>query len=220
MIDYLASAPATGTDICVQARHEESGRVLSRVEVFSTWLGSDQAADAFLTTLRTQQARLQADMAPGFRALLPVRRRAPPAVPFRLEFPCFSADTEAKPFECMLIASPELDRRPDWRAFAPHLQAGNEAIVCFQNLGRDAWLVVPRPLRGDEAFAHLSPFLALASPVQAKQLLQVATERLLNRDRSAPIWLNTAGAGVPWLHLRLDRAPKYYRHAPYRSASR
>lgn len=31
----------------------------------------------------------------------------------------------------------------------------------------------------------------------------------------APIWLNTAGAGVPWLHIRLDSRPKYYRYQPY-----
>jgi hypothetical protein len=30
------------------------------------------------------------------------------------------------------------------------------------------------------------------------------------------VWLSTAGAGVPWLHVRLDDAPKYYGHAAYR----
>jgi hypothetical protein len=32
----------------------------------------------------------------------------------------------------------------------------------------------------------------------------------------APVWLGTAGAGVSWLHVRLDDRPKYYGHAPYR----
>jgi hypothetical protein len=31
-----------------------------------------------------------------------------------------------------------------------------------------------------------------------------------------PIWLNTAGAGVPWFHVRLDKRPKYYGVDPYR----
>ena len=31
-----------------------------------------------------------------------------------------------------------------------------------------------------------------------------------------PIWLSTAGMGVPWLHVRLDSRPKYYAFGPYR----
>jgi hypothetical protein len=31
-----------------------------------------------------------------------------------------------------------------------------------------------------------------------------------------PVWLSTAGAGVPWLHLRLDDRPRYYGFAPFR----
>jgi Family of unknown function (DUF6940) len=31
-----------------------------------------------------------------------------------------------------------------------------------------------------------------------------------------PVWLSPAGAGVSWLHLRLDDQPKYYGYAPYR----
>jgi hypothetical protein len=29
-------------------------------------------------------------------------------------------------------------------------------------------------------------------------------------------WLSTAGLGVPWLHVRVDSAPKYYRHADFK----
>ena len=31
-----------------------------------------------------------------------------------------------------------------------------------------------------------------------------------------PLWLSTSGAGVAWLHVRLDDRPKYIQHAPYR----
>ena len=41
---------------------------------------------------------------------------------------------------------------------------------------------------------------------------------MATRVGAAPVWLNTAGAGVPWLHARLDGGPKYYHHAPYRRA--
>ena len=33
---------------------------------------------------------------------------------------------------------------------------------------------------------------------------------------SQPLWLSTAGGGVDWLHMRLDKRPKYYRHLPWR----
>lgn len=36
------------------------------------------------------------------------------------------------------------------------------------------------------------------------------------RIGQAPVWLNTAGGGVPWLHLRIDSRPKYYTFEPYR----
>ena len=34
--------------------------------------------------------------------------------------------------------------------------------------------------------------------------------------QTLPIWLNTAGGGVAWLHIRLDHRPKYYRYLPYK----
>lgn len=31
-----------------------------------------------------------------------------------------------------------------------------------------------------------------------------------------PIWLSTSGLGVYWLHMRLDRRPKYYTYEPFK----
>jgi hypothetical protein len=38
-------------------------------------------------------------------------------------------------------------------------------------------------------------------------------------NRRKPVWLSTAGAGVSWLHVRLDDRPKYYGYRPYQEAS-
>ena len=43
--------------------------------------------------------------------------------------------------------------------------------------------------------------------------------RLYSGPRSSPVWLNTDGSGVPWLHVRLDSKPKYIKHAEYRALS-
>jgi hypothetical protein len=36
------------------------------------------------------------------------------------------------------------------------------------------------------------------------------------RLSARPVWLSTAGAGVAWLHVRLDDRPKYYGFDEYR----
>jgi hypothetical protein len=40
-------------------------------------------------------------------------------------------------------------------------------------------------------------------------------ETMQQRITDRPVWLNTAGGGVSWLHVRLDSWPKYYRFRPY-----
>lgn len=71
-----------------------------------------------------------------------------PFAAFRWETPPLTKNSGDRPFECVLINSPDLDREPD--------------------------------------------------------------------VQTLPIWLNTAGGGVAWLHIRLDHRPKYYRYLPYK----
>ena len=44
---------------------------------------------------------------------------------------------------------------------------------------------------------------------------EVSTHMLLE---TSPLWVSTAGLGAPWLHVRLDSRPKYYRFSSYRNA--
>ena len=41
---------------------------------------------------------------------------------------------------------------------------------------------------------------------------------LSGRIQDRPLWLSVAGGGVPWLHVRIDDRPKYYRYDSYRTA--
>ncbi len=41
-------------------------------------------------------------------------------------------------------------------------------------------------------------------------------QEMEKRVSDKPVWLSTAGGGVPWLHVRLDNRPKYYSYRPYR----
>jgi hypothetical protein len=52
---------------------------------------------------------------------------------------------------------------------------------------------------------------------QQRALWQSVGEAMSRRIGARPVWLSTAGAGVAWLHVRLDDRPKYYGYAPYRA---
>jgi hypothetical protein len=85
-------------------------------------------------------------------------------------------------------------------------------------LSGDAILIVPCPKADPVCYGHLGAFVRLAPEPQQQAFWErvgIASQRRLNQ---APVWLNTAGAGVAWLHVRLDDRPKYYRHAPFRDA--
>ena len=91
-------------------------------------------------------------------------------------------------------------------------------VVTFESLGKDALLVAPCPGVQGTNFAHLARFVATASDEQSSALWQCVGESIERRLNVRPTWLSTAGLGISWLHVRLDTRPKYYRHAPYRSA--
>ena len=136
---------------------------------------------------------------------------------YKWETPPVTAGTLDRPFEFVLLDAPALDRPPDATAFADQFRGGGdgELVASFPNLGGDAVLVVPRPAGSLSAYAHLAAFLRSAPERQAHELWRVlgaATEARLGTE---PLWVSTAGMGVPWLHVRLDSRPKYYGFRPY-----
>jgi hypothetical protein len=139
-----------------------------------------------------------------------------PYTAFRWETPPVTAATSGRPFEFVILDSPGLDRRPDPKAFAEHFGgAGTAEVVEFRNLGGDAILIVPRLLEDPAAYGHLAAFVRLAPEHQRHALWQQVGEAMNRRLGTRPVWLSTAGAGVSWLHVRLDDRPKYYGFAPY-----
>jgi hypothetical protein len=135
---------------------------------------------------------------------------------FRWETPRVTAATAGQPFELALIDSPRLSREPDAEAFAEHFARAESEVVVFPNLGRDAILVVPLPVGPEEAYVHLAAFTRSAPEAQRDALWQAVGRAVIDRLGDEPLWLSTAGAGVAWLHIRLDDSPKYYAFAPYR----
>src|SRR5262249_22496216 len=153
---------------------------------------------------------------PAFRTLFNALLADVPFAAFRWETPAVTAATLVRPFECVLLDSPGLASRPDPEAFAEHFSGAAGEVVSFRNLGGDAVLVVPCPVAEASAYGHLAAFVRLAPEQQRQALWRSVGEAMARRLGSKPVWLSTAGAGVSWLHVRLDDRPKYYGYGPYR----
>lgn len=171
----------------------------------------DAAPVSYADVLRAWQE--DADFRTWFIALL----AEAPFAAFRWETPAITQATANRPFEFVLLDSPELLQTPDESAFAKYFgKATAEGVVTFPNLGKDAILIVPC-LRGPHsAYAHLAAFTRQAPTAQIHALWRLVGEAMQRRLSRKPVWLSTAGAGVAWLHVRLDDRPKYYGCRRYR----
>jgi hypothetical protein len=159
---------------------------------------------------------------PVFRAFFIALLADAPFSAFRWETPPITTASAVRPFEFVLLDSPDLASHPDPDAFAEHFgdPAGSNAVVSFPNLNNDAILVVPCPLGPLSAYGHIAAFVREAPDAQKHPLWRLIGELMQRRLGTRPVWLSTAGAGVPWLHVRLDQKPKYYGHAPHRESTR
>lgn len=141
-------------------------------------------------------------------------------LPFRSylwETPPVTAASLSRPFEFAVTECAALDRRPDPEPFRGPLEGIKEnGIACFDNLGGDADLIVPVADGDSGNGAHLGAFCRSASTARQLALWQAVARSMRAHLDSEPLWLSTSGLGVAWLHLRLDRSPKYYVHEPYR----
>ena len=129
--------------------------------------------------------------------------------------PTASRNRDTDPFEFSVVRAADLDfaaRSPDPSDFSQHFQH-TSTFATFYNLGRDALLVSSRPL-GSESFGTLRSFLTHAPPALAEDLWRAVGDAVLFADAD-PLWLSTSGAGVAWLHVRLDSRPKYYKTREY-----
>jgi hypothetical protein len=154
----------------------------------------------------------------AFRAWFSDVLASVPFAAFRWETPAVTTATANEPFECVVLDSPGLAREPDADAFDEHFRAQPDGdVLAFANLGGDAIMVVPRPLGPLTAYGHLAAFVRGAPEAQRAELWRIVGDAMARRVGSKPVWLSTAGAGVSWLHVRLDDRPKYYGFAPYRA---
>ncbi|NET34899.1 MAG: hypothetical protein F6K19_23225 [Cyanothece sp. SIO1E1] len=136
---------------------------------------------------------------------------------YRWETPPVTKDTSNRHFEFVLLNCPGLACTPDTKTYADYFaNADKEGIVVFENLGKDALLVVPSPKGPESSYAHLAAFIRSAPDTQRHALWRIVGQTMQQNISEHPLWLSTAGGGVAWLHIRLDSWPKYYGYAPYK----
>jgi hypothetical protein len=189
-----------------QTQTLENGRLLK------VCLNLDSAPVSYSEVLRRWQT--DADFRAWFISLL----ADAPFSAFRWETPPITTTTSNRPFEFALTDSPGLASNPEPHAFAEHFNGGSQGVIEFSNLGKDAILVVPKPNGPSSAYGHLAAFVRHAPESQRDELWKAVGDAMQRRLSAKPVWLSTAGAGVSWLHVRLDDRPKYYGHAPYRGS--
>lgn len=138
----------------------------------------------------------------------------------RWETPPVTQRTLGRGFEFVLINDPPLARRPEPTVFSGHFDglAGDVLVVAVPNLGRTARLIVPRACGSAAACVHLKAFLQGAPAAQVHALWRCVSTTARQEISERRLWLSTAGGGVAWLHVRLDRMPKYYVYGPYANA--
>ncbi len=128
-----------------------------------------------------------------------------------------STKTINQTFEFVLIKTPISSTPPDLKTFQSYYnsEGPDNGIVVFPNLGKDATLVVPSPLRENANYCDLPNFFSEAPIAQQKSLWKVTGHELHRIISDKPTWISVAGGGVAWLHIRLDSQPKYYRYIDY-----
>jgi hypothetical protein len=153
-----------------------------------------------------------------FRTFFILVLSAAPYISFRWETPPVTKDTIDRPFNFVMLDSPGLNQTADPAQFREFLNKSNqEDVIVFPNLGKDAILIVPTLKDNQNVYAHIASFTRHANENQKHAFWQKVGEIMEQNLGEKPVWLNTAGAGVSWLHIRLDSYPKYYGYSAYRN---
>jgi hypothetical protein len=131
-----------------------------------------------------------------------------------LEFPKLSDLKLSTRNTCVIIKAPELvNTRSDPEAFNIDCK---DKVCKIENLSKDAFLIIPN-LESTNDYGHLYKFLMNCNDEQEIRLFWKTSAETIFRqlDIWGNIWISTSGLGIPWLHLRISRTPKYYHFKSY-----
>ncbi|MEM7670352.1 MAG: toll/interleukin-1 receptor domain-containing protein, partial [Pseudomonadota bacterium] len=150
-------------------RFRDRGRFLTWREILDLWRGSPEFCDFFMAVQRTC----------GFGSF--VWEAAP-----------LDDASLGRVYEQAIINVPRPTREPDRQTFAGYFDADGAAdgIVAFDNLGGDAVLVVPSPIRSDADYGGLAEFLREAPIAQQHALWRELSRHAARRISPDPLWIS------------------------------
>lgn len=219
-----ASGPEDESGSASRAIDQRNTSRVVRDERFQAFAGSENRGNLLKYRLQDRGEEL------GYSDVLDLWENDPAFVDFYLsvlkgcgfysfvwETPPISSSTVERAFEFVLHNSPAASASPDRTTYAQYFdtESAKHGIVAFDNLGGDALLVVPSPIRADANYSGLAEFFREAPLFQQRALWRELAHHARTRLSAHPMWISVAGGGIGWLHIRLDSAPKYYRYAPY-----
>ena len=117
-------------------------------------------------------------------------------------------NSEFKQKKTRASAELPMDSRADSSPFRAHLK-GRRSATSFPNLGKNATLVSPAD-KGKN-FSHIGNFYKHASGAEMKDFWKTVAKAVEDRIKlGESVYVSTHGAGVSWLHVRIEATPKYY----------
>lgn len=142
---------------------------------------------------------------------------------FYIEFnPITSNSMDYIIFEFVLIKTSGFASNSDINTFGiERLNTNSNDIIWFPNPSNTALLVVPcynhnYPIQD---YTHIGKFIKSFNIKQKRNLIIKMFElyfELLKQQPGNKLWLSTHGKGVGWLHIRIDKIPRYISWKPYK----
>jgi len=138
---------------------------------------------------------------------------------FCWEHPALKKEFLEKKYECILQRSKPLEHLPINENVFKNYIYEKEQVADFMNLGKNARLVIPTKKIDKEIYNHMGKFIRLADAEQVNEVFKSIGKIIFEEiETKKLIWLNTAGLGIIWLHIRMDTKPKYYKTKSYKDS--
>jgi hypothetical protein len=120
-----------------------------------------------------------------------------------------------KNFEFVIINTPNLSKiKTDINVYKEYFK-NNEMVASFLNLTGDTTLIVPQILKNvnHNIYRNIQTFTK-GAPINQQIILWKKVFTEIDKCKHN-CFLNIHGFGFGWLHVRIDKHPKYYNHKEY-----
>ena len=152
------------------------------------------------------------NMNKSFRSLVAEAFKRVPFKHYMFGFTKINSEADKRnPFKIFFKNSPEFKNiTADPEPFLQYFQDSKKKWTKFLNIGRDTLLLVPCPPKAQPNYEYYKSIGDYVENHSSKDFEEVLKNIGYIASRlKAPMYINTHGFGVHWLHIRIDTKPKY-----------